>query len=302
MKKIKTLILLIITLLCASIEAKEYKVDEIPIVHLQNKTRYVSNPDNILSESSVMEIDTTLYSLEQSTGIQALVVVVSGIEGGDCFDFAHQLGEKNGIGEKKRDNGIVVLLSTDERCIQIATGYGIEGALPDALCKRIQSKYMLPYFKDNEWDKGMVAGIKAIKGYLDGSMQKEDVEEDDDITIILTIITIFVFIIIGALFTVWWKRRCPVCKKHNIQRVSSNVISIKNGIKVEAVTYKCLNCGHIFIRNEESVQDNDNNEGTHMGGGTRFGGVGGFGSGGGGFSGGCYGGGSFGGGGAGSRF
>ena len=84
----RTLIFILFVLSCINLQAKEYKVNEIPIVHLQDARRYVSNPDNILSPEAVMAMDTTLFALEQKTGIQALVVVVSGIEGGDCFDFA----------------------------------------------------------------------------------------------------------------------------------------------------------------------------------------------------------------------
>jgi len=88
------------------------------MVHLQNRTRYVSNPDGILSSTAVTTMDSILYALEQKTGIQTLVVAVTGIEGGDCFDFAHRLGQETGVGQKERDNGLVILLSTDERCVQ----------------------------------------------------------------------------------------------------------------------------------------------------------------------------------------
>ena len=74
-----------------TLQAKEYTIQEIPMVHLQDRTRYVSNPDGILSESAVATIDNILYNLEQKTGIQTLVVVVTGIEGGDCFEFAYRL-------------------------------------------------------------------------------------------------------------------------------------------------------------------------------------------------------------------
>ena len=136
-----------------SLQAKEYTVKEIPMVHLQDRTRYVSNPDGILSPSSVATMDSILYALEQKTGIQTLVVAVTGIEGGDCFDFAYRLGKEMGVGQKERDNGLVILLSTDERCVQFATGYGLEGVLPDAICKRIQSRYMVEHLGKDDWDK-----------------------------------------------------------------------------------------------------------------------------------------------------
>ena len=295
-------ILFILSLLgCLSIQAKEYTIKEIPMVHLQDHTRYVSNPDNILSASAVATMDSILFALEQKTGIQTLVVAVTGIEGGDCFDFAYRLGKEMGVGQKERDNGLVILLSTDERCIQFATGYGLEGVLPDAICKRIQSRYMVEHLGKEDWDTGMVEGIRAVNGYLDGSMENIGSNEEED----MTPLYIFGAFMLGGLglfgWAVWSQNRCPKCKKHQIQRISSNILSRANGFITEETTYICKNCGHTFTR--KSKTSDPNFRGPRGGSGpTIFMGGGGFGGRGGGFSGGSFGGGSFGGGGAGSRF
>ena len=295
-------ILFILSLLgCLSIQAKEYTIKEIPMVHLQDRTRYVSNPDNILSASAVATMDSILFALEQKTGIQTLVVAVTGIEGGDCFDFAYRLGKEMGVGQKERDNGLVILLSTDERCIQFATGYGLEGVLPDAICKRIQNRYMVEHLGKEDWDTGMVEGIRAVNGYLDGSMENIGSNEEED----MTPLYIFGAFMLGGLglfgWAVWSQNRCPKCKKHQIQRISSNILSRANGFITEETTYICKNCGHTFTR--KSKTSDPNFRGPRGGSGpTIFMGGGGFGGRGGGFSGGSFGGGSFGGGGAGSRF
>ena len=286
---------------CLAIQAKEYTIQEIPMVHLQDRTRYVSNPDNILSPSAVATMDSILYALEQKTGIQTLVVAVTGIEGGDCFDFAYRLGKEMGVGQKERDNGLVILLSTDERCIQFATGYGLEGVLPDAICKRIQSRYMVEHLGKEDWNTGMIEGIRAVNGYLDGSMENIGSEEDED----MTPLYIFGAFVLGGMglvgYGVWQNNRCPKCKKHQIQRISSQTLSRANGFITEETTYLCQNCGHTFTRKTKS--SDPNYRGPRSGGPTIFMGGGGFGGrGGGGFSGGSFGGGSFGGGGAGSRF
>ena len=294
---------LICSLLCLlgniSLQAKEYTIKEIPMVHLQDRTRYVSNPDGILSDSAVSTMDQILYQLEQNTGIQTLVVVVTGIEGGDCFDFAYRLGKEMGVGQKGRDNGLVILLSTDERCIQFATGYGLEGVLPDAICKRIQSRYMVEPFGKSDWNTGMVEGIRAVNGYLDGSMENIGGEEEDMLPLY-----IFGAFMLGGLglfgFAVWSQNRCPKCKKHKIQRISSQTLSRANGFITEETTYLCQNCGHTFTRKTKSSDPNF--RGPRGGSGPIFMGGGFGGRGGGGFSGGSFGGGSFGGGGAGSRF
>ncbi|MBQ8450140.1 MAG: TPM domain-containing protein [Bacteroidaceae bacterium] len=285
----------VLALFCvAGVGAREYKVSEIPLVHLQDRTRYVSNPDNILSAAVVDSIDSALFTLEEKTGIQVLVAVVTGIEGGDCFDFAHRLGQENGVGEKGRDNGLVVLLSTDERCVQFATGYGLEGVLPDAICKRIQSQYMVEHFGNDDWNRGMLEGMKAVVAVLDGSM--EALPEEDDMFPIYFFGVIMLLGIALACYAVWAAGRCPKCKKKNLRRVNSIISGRSNGYIIHDVTYCCQECGHTFVTKTTSVDPNYR--------GPRGGGISGgsFGRGGGGFSGGSFGGGSFGGGGAGSRF
>ena len=74
------------------------------------------------------------------------------------------------VGKKSKDNGLVILLVEDQRTIRFITGYGLEGDLPDAICKRIQVKKMNPFFRNNNWDGGMVSGIQAVCARLDGSM------------------------------------------------------------------------------------------------------------------------------------
>ena len=286
---------------CLFLHAKEYTIQEIPMVHLQDRTRYVSNPDGILSSSAVATMDKILYALEQKTGIQTLVVAVTDIKGGDCFEFAYQLGKQMGVGQKGRDNGLVILLSTDERCVQFATGYGLEGVLPDAICKRIQNRYMVQHFGKDDWDTGMVEGIRAVNSYLEGSMENIGSNEEEDMTPYY-LLGAFILGGVGLMgYGVWRNNRCPKCKKHQIQRISSNIVSRVNGFITEETTYICRNCGHTFTR--QSKSSDPNFRGPRSGGPTIFMGGGGFGGrGGGGFSGGSFGGGSFGGGGAGSRF
>ena len=298
MRKVVYLILLLLGSL--SLQAKEYTIKEIPMVHLQDRTRYVSNPDGILSPSAVATMDSILYALEEKTGIQTLVVAVTGIEGGDCFDFAYRLGKEMGVGQKERDNGLVVLLSTDERCIQFATGYGLEGVLPDAICKRIQNRYMVQHLGKDDWNTGMVEGIRAINGYLDGSMENIDNEEADNTPLFIFMGVIFGSFVLIVIIVIFFANQCPKCKKRQaLQRISSHVISRKHGVITSEVTYLCKYCGHHVTKKEQSADPNYRGP---RGGNTIFMGGGGFGRSGGGFSGGSFGGGSFGGGGAGSRF
>ncbi|MBP1612676.1 MAG: hypothetical protein H6Q13_124 [Bacteroidetes bacterium] len=304
MKHTTTLILFLCLFFSVQAQEKIYTVDNIPKVHLQNKMRYVCNPEGILSEAATDSIDRMLYALEKKTGIETVIAVLPSIGEADCFDFSHQLLNKWGVGKKGKDNGLVILLVTDQRCIQFYTGYGLEGDLPDAICKRIQTKEMIPYLKNGDWNSGMVAGINAVCGRLDGSMVNDEEESGGEGGSLFLFIAIIGFVVIGGLtsfLAVWASARCPKCGKHKLQRSSTSLVSKRNGVKTEDVVYTCLNCGHKVVRRQQSYDDNYRGGG---GGGPFIGGIGGgsFGSGGGGFSGGSFGGGMGGGGGAGSRF
>ena len=286
--------------------AKRYKVKEIPNVQVENRYRFTSNPDGILSASAVAQIDSICYDLRHRGIAQVAVVAVDEIAGNDVFDFAYELFSAWGVGNKS-DNGIGVLLVESEHEIRFVTGYGIEGVLPDALCKRIQMQYMLPHFRNDDYDSGMVAGISAIRSVLNGSELDagltDDYEEDDT----TAIISIFAFIAftIGLFLMVVVAidratRRCPNCKQLTLQKDSVRLINTRFGISTYRDTYVCTKCGTRVERNRQD--DNSNN---HRGGGGPIIMGGGFGRGGfsgGGSFGGGFGGGRFGGGGAGSRW
>ena len=290
---------------CLPLCAQGYTIENLPMPRTQGST-YVTNPDGVLSRAAVTAIDTTLYGLEKQTGIQVLVAAVKQIEGGDCFDFAYRLGRHAGIGEKGRDNGLVILLVTSERCIQFVTGYGLEGDLPDALCKQIQTRYMNPHLAKGHWDEGMTAGIQAVRQVLDGSMKRQPAYSEGSGNLLLLIL---VCCFVGVPALLWYnarqRTRCPRCHKHTLRPISTRIISQEGGVRTERTDYLCTRCGHTLYRDRSIRNDNDRHHPGGWGGpfigGPFFGGFGGRG-GGGGSGGGNFGGGDFGGGGAGSRF
>lgn len=301
MKRIATALCLCVLTLSAW--SKVYTPTTIPMVHLEDRTRYTCNPDGILSANAVNTMDSIFYALEQQTGIQTVVAVVGEIDPADCFEFAHALFTAQGVGQQGKDNGLVILLSTEERCIQFVTGYGLEGSLPDAICKRIQSKYMVDLLGDERWDEAMIAGSRALYKHLMGDPtlieeERQEAEEDRQALIgfmVFMVAAILIFVIIGYI-VIRKQSQCPLCKQHTLKRSGSMTIMRRNGIRRDQVTFTCTNCGHNVYRIEDH----------HIGGGSIGGGPvigGGRGSSfGGGNFGGSFGGGRSGGGGAGSRF
>lgn len=139
----------------------QYTVESVPNQKLINGS-YVSNPDGVLDAGTVADIDALLRALEDSTTVQVAVVALNSIGDADVFEFAQELFTRWGIGSKAGNNGLLVLLVRDSHIIRFHTGSGLEGALPDALCKRIQQTAMVPAFKSDDYDAGMLAGLQEV--------------------------------------------------------------------------------------------------------------------------------------------
>lgn len=301
----------LLLLLCVSFQlqaqVKEYTIETVPNVHLQNKMQYVSNPGGLLSQEACAEIDSMLWNLEQKTSIEVAVVALPSIGSNDSFEFTLGLFNAWKVGKKGKDNGLVILLVEDQRTIRFVTGYGLEGDLPDAICKRIQVQKMNPFFRNNNWDAGMVSGIRAICARLDGTMTNDDMQDEGTGNIMLLFFAaggfLLLVIFLGG-FAAWKATQCPNCKKHQLMRTDSKLLSFSHGIKREQVVFTCQNCGHKVIREvEDHYRGGRGGLGGGLGGGIFMGGLGGgLGSGSGGFGGGSFGGGMTGGGGAGSDF
>ena len=289
-------------ILCIDLAAREYSVEDIPNVQISNRYRFTSNPDGILSDWAVAKIDSICYDLRHRGIAQTAVVAVSEIDTDDLFDFAYELFSKRGVGSSS-NSGIGVLLVEEAREIRFVTGYGVEGALPDAICKRIQTSYMLPHFRNGDYSSGMVAGLEAIRAVLNGSELdaggNDDYVDDDD-EAALAMVVFFVLVIIGSAIVVLIvdraSRKCPRCQQLTLQKDSVRVVSRDFGVTNYEDTFVCTNCGHSLKRKRQDYDASHNNRG----GGPIIMGGGGFR--GGGSIGGGWGGGSFGGGGAGSRW
>lgn len=169
---------LLLACLCLTSGYSQSTVESIPNQKLINNS-YVSNPDGILDESTIAQIDVILKSLEEKSTAQIAVVAVRSIGDADIFDFAQQLFVTWGIGSKENDNGLLLLLVEDQHTIRFHTGDGIEGILPDAICKEIQRDYMVPEFKSGDYGAGMLAGIKEIERILTNPAYAEELRAPD---------------------------------------------------------------------------------------------------------------------------
>ena len=299
MRKILCIILLVFArILAIGAEDKAYSIESVPNVYAQDRRLHVSDPNGLLMQETQAEINRMLTLLEDSTGIQSMVVMLPSIGQDDIFDFAHNLFRHWGIGNKESNNGILIVYVADQRKIRFTTGYGLEGILPDAMCKRIQSRYMIPHFREGNTDLGMLEGTKAVVSVLDGSMKADNTEEEASLwEILLTLGAIMLIIFVPIWLIHRQEHTCPKCAKAGTLKLVSQTSTPTRKGKLIRKTLLCSHCGHTVVKEYHQSNNDDTDAmmggmmmGSMLGGGRR--------SGGGGFMGGSFGGGSTGGGGS----
>lgn len=123
---------------------------------------YVNDYASLLSATTEQYIINVNSSLESQTGAQVVVVTVPNLEGRTLEEYATTLFRQFGIGDKEKNNGVLLLLALEERQFRVEVGYGLEGVLNDSKTGRIQDDYIIPHLKNDKWDEGVKNGFDAI--------------------------------------------------------------------------------------------------------------------------------------------
>lgn len=130
--------------------------------------RLVNDFTGTLSNAENKWLEDKLVAFDVQTSSQVSIVIVKTIGDYAVADYATALGRRWGIGRQGKNNGVLILMVMQSRDVHIATGYGLEGALPDALCKQIIENEMVPMFKRGYYydglDKATTVIMSAAKG------------------------------------------------------------------------------------------------------------------------------------------
>lgn len=290
-----------------------------------NYSAYVNDYAGVLQSSSKTQTEDLIAKVEKDTNCEIAVAIVSSLEGISVEEYAVTLFEKWGVGKKKEDNGVLLLIAIEDRKLRIEVGYGLEGTITDLEAGNIIDNVIVPKFKQNDYSTGVYDGVVAIanqiyaeKGmalvpYADGSTpdtnaavlesdfgQSETTAQGGFLNFIDKIFSnpcvyfcipfFFIILIISTIVNIL-KRKCPRCKKIKL-RIKNTIIKeatyTASGLML--VERTCSYCGFHDEKNQVIPKK------------TKSSGVGGFFVGGGGGSsgggGGGFGGGSSGGGGA----
>ncbi|MEA3451684.1 MAG: TPM domain-containing protein, partial [Bacteroidota bacterium] len=142
--------------------------------------------DGILSNATVDTLNKMIKEANDSAFIQIAVLMLNSIGDADSKTFAHEILNKWHVGDKATNNGLVIVFVLDQRKISFETGYGTEIMLTDAECYTIQQDYMLPYFKTEDYDTGILEGVYACieeaktDSYLISSDNSNDYSSDNN--------------------------------------------------------------------------------------------------------------------------
>lgn len=156
-KKLGLITIFIIVLALSFVSSYSYAVPD------PSYEFYVYDEADLMSndlESYIININKNLY---RDTGAQIVVVTINSLENTDINLYAVELFEEWKIGSIKEDNGILILIVPEEGQLWIETGYGAEGIFPASKTKRIIERHMIPYFKEDRYSDGILAGFNEIK-------------------------------------------------------------------------------------------------------------------------------------------
>jgi uncharacterized protein len=139
--------------------------------------RLVNDFTGLLTEEQQISLNNKLLAFNDSTSTQIYVVTFNDLQGYSVDEFGVELGQKWGIGQKGKDNGILILISPENRQMTIQTGYGLEGVVPDAICKRIIEIEMKPAFRQGNYYEGIDKAALTLMALTKGEFTADQYEK-----------------------------------------------------------------------------------------------------------------------------
>ena len=173
----------------AQIESDRFRESLVPQGH-------VSDWAGVFTPDQKADLESRIAAVRQATGAQLAVVAVKSLQGGEITDFAVKLFAQWGIGEKGKDNGVLLLAAIEDRAMWIEVGYGLEGVLNDAKCGRIRDEWIFPRFKEGDYAQGLRDGADALLKVMGGEALPEPTEPENNPIAAALFLMVFLFVII----------------------------------------------------------------------------------------------------------
>ncbi len=162
--------------------------------------QWVTDLADLLSSAEERALSVRLATYADTTSTQIVIVTLPSLDGTAASDYAVELGRRWGVGQRGYDNGVVILISRDDRQMFIATGYGIEGAIPDAVASRIYRNILVPNFRQGRFFEGLSQAVDALILAAAGEFEASPGKPESDgvnIALIVVLVILVVFIVIA---------------------------------------------------------------------------------------------------------
>lgn len=163
----------------------------------------VHDDAHVLTGATIDQLESRLKKYEDSTSNQIAILIVNSLDGEAIEEYSIRVAEKWKLGQKAKDNGILLLIAIDDRKMRIEVGEGLEGVVTDAVSNRIIRNEMAPAFRRGEYDEGVNAAIDAIIKAIGGEYTAEDGDSNVELTTkerILIGLGLYLFLSLFAFF------------------------------------------------------------------------------------------------------
>lgn len=137
---------------------------------------HVTDQAGILSASAKRELEQTLLDYQKQTGHQFAFLSIVELDGTAIEDFGQQVATAWRLGDAKRDDGLILIVARQERAVRVEVGYGLEGAIPDALAARVIRQTIVPAFREGRFDDGVRGGFDQLMRAAQGEALREGKE------------------------------------------------------------------------------------------------------------------------------
>lgn len=177
---------------------------------------FVNDFADVITDTDEQAIYNKGVYLNNKTTAQVVVVTVDSVGDEVISDFALELGRKWGVGDKEKNNGVVILLAVEDRDVDIEIGYGLEGALTDSKTGRILDEYGIPYFSEDKFSEGLMAVYNAVYNEVlieygvspdEGYVPIEQLNNERDLESSKVIISWVVLVVIILLYLAIFKKK-----------------------------------------------------------------------------------------------
>lgn len=195
----------------------------------EKSSRLVNDYSGVLTAEQADALERRLVALDDSTSNQIAIVITPTLHGDDEDAVAQRIGERWGVGRSEFDNGLVVLIKSKTAeenwgAVAIATGYGLEGALPDVFCKHIIDEQMIPALGDGDYYRALTQALDVIEPVARGEYSYAQYQRDGQRDALRGMLIMAVIMAVAIILIRRYAKKHPEQFKNNNRRGGGGII------------------------------------------------------------------------------